>query len=78
MLTKQNNIRKMVMNLAGLFQTRHKIVHTVERQNIHLAWIKKYHVDVEILMHKILDELKTTESILLLSKNGRAEKHWIA
>ena len=58
MLTKQNNIRKMVMNLAGLFQTRHKIVHTVERQNIHLAWIKKYHADVEILMHKILDELK--------------------
>ena len=58
LLNKQNNIRETVMNLADLFQLRHKVVHTVERQNVNLEWIKKYYEDVESLMHKILDTLK--------------------
>ena len=58
LLNKQNSIREMIVNLTDLFQLRHKVVHTVERQNVSSEWIKKYHADVEILMHKILDELK--------------------
>ena len=58
MLNKENNIREMVNDLADLFQLRHKVVHTVERQSPSLERIKKYHADVEMLMQKILDELK--------------------
>ena len=61
MLNKQNNIRKTINGLDGLFQLRHKVVHTVERQNVSLGWIKKYHTGIESLMHEILDELRPLE-----------------
>ena len=60
MLNKENNIRKMIEDLADLFQLRHKVVHTVERQSVSLERIKKYHADVETLMQKTLDEIKPT------------------
>lgn len=58
MLNSQNNIRTMINDLDGLFQLRHKVVHTVERHSVDLVQIKKYCTDVECLMHTVLDELK--------------------
>ena len=57
-LNKRNNIGEMINNLTGLFQLRHKVVHTVERQNISLEQIKNHHAGIESLMHEILDVLK--------------------
>ena len=58
MLNKRNDIREMINDLEGLFQLRHKVVHTVEQQEVSLEAIKKYHTVIECLMHEILDELK--------------------
>ena len=58
MLNKRNDIRKIINGLEGLFQLRHKVVHTVEQQEVSLEAIKKYHTGIECLMHEILDELK--------------------
>ena len=61
MLNKQNNIREMIGDLEDLFQLRHKVVHTVERQSVSLEQVKQHHECAEALMHKILDELKPPE-----------------
>ena len=56
-LNKQNGIKKMVNELANMFQQRHKVVHTVEQNVVNLKQIRKYHAGVECLMHEVLDKL---------------------